>query len=209
MQTRDYLKYIVEEIHSTVFATVDEKGCPVTCAIDMMDCDESNLYFLTARGKGFYHRLKRQGFIALTGVKGNDTMSSVAVSVRGHVEEAGEQVLALLLEKNPYMLGIYPTAESRKALSAFRIYDGSGEFFDLSARPVRRRSFSFGGSADVPEIMEISDSCTGCGRCLAACPQQCIDSNTVPFRIRSGNCLMCGGCIEACPVKAVLRRKGT
>lgn len=26
METRDYLKYIVEEIHSTVFATVDKEG---------------------------------------------------------------------------------------------------------------------------------------------------------------------------------------
>ena len=28
MQTRDYLKYIVEKIHSTVFATVDSEGRP-------------------------------------------------------------------------------------------------------------------------------------------------------------------------------------
>ena len=44
MQARDYLKYIAEEIHSTVFATVDSQGRPVTCAIDMMDCDEDGLY---------------------------------------------------------------------------------------------------------------------------------------------------------------------
>lgn len=53
MQARDYLKYIMEEIHSTVFATVDSEGRPVTCAIDIMDYDESGLYFLTARGKTF------------------------------------------------------------------------------------------------------------------------------------------------------------
>ena len=38
MQAIDYLKYIVDEIHSTVFATVDKAGRPVTCAIDMMAC---------------------------------------------------------------------------------------------------------------------------------------------------------------------------
>lgn len=58
MQTKDYLQYIVEKIHSTVFATVDNEGRPVTCAIDMMDYDENGLYFLTARGKNFYDRLK-------------------------------------------------------------------------------------------------------------------------------------------------------
>ncbi len=58
MQAKDYLQYIVEKIHSTVFATVDGEGRPVTCAIDIMDYDESGLYFLTAKGKNFYDRLK-------------------------------------------------------------------------------------------------------------------------------------------------------
>ena len=33
----NYLKYLVEEIHTTVMATVDHNGLPVTCAIDIMD----------------------------------------------------------------------------------------------------------------------------------------------------------------------------
>jgi hypothetical protein len=51
MNTKDYLKYIVDEIHSTVVATIDDNGLPVTCAIDMMDYDDSGLYFLTAKAK--------------------------------------------------------------------------------------------------------------------------------------------------------------
>ena len=203
----DLLFFLTHEIHTVIAATVDDGSLPVTCAIDMMDSDENSLYFLTAKGKGFYRRLKRQKFIALTGVRGKDTMSSVAVSIRGHVEEAGDIVLSHLLEKNPYMLEIYPTEESRKALTAFRIYDGSGEFFDLSAKPIVRRSFSFGSCTSESDAMEISDSCTGCGLCLAACPQQCIDAGTVPFSIRNENCLVCGRCIETCPQKAVFRRR--
>lgn len=80
---QDYLRYIVEEIHSTVFATVDREGRPVTCAIDMMDYDGSGLYFLTARGKNFYERLKENENVAFTAMKGEDTLSCVAVSVRG------------------------------------------------------------------------------------------------------------------------------
>ena len=112
----DFLSFLANEIHTVAAATVDDDSLPVTCAIDMMDSDENSLYFLTARGKGFYHRLRTRKFIALTGVTGKDTMSSVAVSVRGSVEEEGDMVLSHLLEKNPYMLEIYPIDESRKAL---------------------------------------------------------------------------------------------
>ena len=48
METKEYLKYIVEEIHTTIVATVDDEGLPVTAAIDMMDYDNDSLYFRTA-----------------------------------------------------------------------------------------------------------------------------------------------------------------
>ncbi len=85
-------------------ATVDDAGLPVTCAVDIMDSDEKGLYFLTAKGKGFYDRLKKREYIALTGMKGEDTMSCVAVSVRGKVCELGEAYLPRLFEKNPYII---------------------------------------------------------------------------------------------------------
>lgn len=40
MTIREYFSFIVDEIHSTVIATVDDNGLPVTCAIDIMDFDE-------------------------------------------------------------------------------------------------------------------------------------------------------------------------
>ena len=44
MKTAEYLSFIVKEIHTTVVATVDDEGLPVTAAIDMMDCDNDSLY---------------------------------------------------------------------------------------------------------------------------------------------------------------------
>ena len=46
-----YFRYLVKEIHTTIVATVDDEGLPVTAAIDMMDCDENGLCFLTAKGR--------------------------------------------------------------------------------------------------------------------------------------------------------------
>ena len=87
-----------------------------------MHSDEKGLYFLTAKGKGFYHRLIKEKFIALTGIKGEDTMHCVAVSVRGKVEELGGELLPFLFSKNEYMNEIYPTEKSREALTVFRLY---------------------------------------------------------------------------------------
>ena len=164
METRDYLSYIVNEIHTTIVATVDKDGLPVTAAIDMMDSDDNSLYFLTAKGKSFYDRLKDKNFLAFTAMKGEDTMSRVAVSVRGKVRELGYEKIPELFEKNQYMYQIYPTVESRKALTVFQIYEGTGEWFDLSKKPIERANFSFGVKIDEMKGYFIMDDCIGCGK---------------------------------------------
>ncbi len=206
MRTADYLSFIVNEIHTTIVATVDDEGLPVTAAIDMMDCDENSLYFLTAKGKGFYDRLIKKEFLALTAMKGKDTMSSVAVSIRGWVRELGYNKIPELFAKNPYMHDIYPTEEAMRALTVFQIYEGTGQWFDLSKKPIERASFTFGGAAQKPEGYFITDACIGCGSCAAVCPQNCINAESIPYVIEQEHCLHCGNCMEACPVEAVERR---
>ncbi len=206
MTAKEYLAFIVEQIHSTVVATIDNDGLPVTCVIDMMYADEDGLYFLTAKGKGFYKRLKANGYIALSGKKGNDTMSCTAVSVRGKVREIGDGLLPLLFEKNQYMHEIYPTEESAKALTVFQLYEGSGEWFDLSKKPIERSSFTFGGAENKSSEYYITDSCIVCGACQSVCPQSCIDLNDNKAVIKQVNCLHCGNCLEICPVGAAVKR---
>lgn len=202
----DYQEYIVKIIHTVIAATTDKNGLPVTCAIDIMDCDNDGLYFLTAKGKGFYERLKSGNYIAFTGVKGNGTMNMTAVSVRGKVTETGSQRLPKLFEKNPYMTEIYPTEESRKALTVFRIYDSEGELFDLSKKPIERMTFTIGNIKPTDKGYFITDKCIGCGKCLSVCPQNCIGKGSPkPYNIRQNNCLHCGGCLEICPVGAIER----
>ncbi len=189
MRTADYLSFIVNEIHTTIVATVDDEGLPVTAAIDMMDCDENSLYFLTAKGKGFYDRLIKKEFLALTAMKGKDTMSSVAVSIRGWVRELGYNKIPELFAKNPYMHDIYPTEEAMRALTVFQIYEGTGQWFDLSKKPIERASFTFGGAAQKPEGYFITDACIGCGSCAAVCPQNCINAESIPYVIEQEHCL--------------------
>lgn len=205
METEKYLKYIVEQIHSTVVATVDENGHPVTCAIDMMDYDDEGLYFLTAKGKRFYDRLKKKSYLSLTGMKGNDTMHCVAVSFGGKVREIGADRLEQLFQKNSYMNEIYPDAASRTALTVFQIYEGNGEWFDLSKKPIERASFQLGGAESEKQGYFVTDRCIGCKLCYSKCPQKCIDISTKPVVIQQSNCLHCGNCFTICPVRAIVK----
>lgn len=198
-----YLRYLVDEIHTTVMATVDGDGSPRTCAVDMMDADGDGLYFLTAKGKSLHRRLANDGRVSVTGIKGDDTMTSVAVTVTGRAVELGPEPIPGLIEKNPYMRDIYPDEKSRSALTAFRITEGSGEWFDLSKAPIERAEFSFGGAGTIREGYRVNGDCIGCKLCYSRCPQKCIDISVKPVVIRQENCLRCGNCYEICPKRAV------
>ena len=205
MTTAEYLRYLQQEIHTAVAATLDDAGLPVTCAVDILDYDDDSLYFLTAKGKSFYHRLKKCGYLALTGMKGKGSRSCVSISVRGRIQEIGVEPLPRLMEKNPYMAEIYSTAESRNALTVFQLFEGSGEWFDLSQKPIQRASFTFGGGEGAEKGYFITGRCIGCGSCINRCPEDCILEGT-PFVIEQQHCMHCGSCAEGCPVHAIVRR---
>ena len=206
MESKDYLSYLVQEIHTVIVATVDDAGLPVTAAIDMMDADEHGVYFLTAKGKSFYDRLKKRGALSLTGIKGTDTMHCAALSIRGKARELGSGLLPRLFEKNPYMKEIYPDEASRSALTVFVIEEGCGEWFDLSKKPIERDDFAFGGAEGAQEGYLVTDACIGCKLCYCKCPQNCIDISSKPVVILQQNCLHCGNCFEICPARAIIKR---
>lgn len=205
MNWQQICDFLLKEIHTVVMANTDDDGKPVTCAIDIMDYDSHGIYFLTAKGKKLYERLKKYPFISFTGIKGDSTMNRIAVSVHGNVKECGRDVLNKLLERNNYMYDIYPTEQSQKNLTAFIIYEGHGEWFDLSKKPIERFSFVFGGATDVRSGYYIDEKCVSCAKCLSVCPQKCIELQENRAVINRTHCLHCGNCFEICPTGAVRR----
>lgn len=200
---KDYLKILQEEIHSTAVATVDENGLPQVRIIDIMLADENSIYFITAKGKGFYKQLEKQQFVAITGMTGGsgDSLTKKAISIRGKVRNVGQDLLDEVFEENPYMKEIYPE-NTRYALEVFQLYEGQGEYFDLSSKPIYRDTFTIGGKKEEHAQYTVDKRCIECGTCAKVCPQKCIDKGT-PYFIRQENCLHCGLCLESCPADSI------
>ncbi len=210
MNTKGYLNILRNEIHSTVFATVDSQGLPVARVIDIMLVDDDSLYFITAKGKEFYKQLMDKKFVAISGMTGGEgSLDKKAISIRGKVENIGTEKLSEVFRENPYMAEIYPDESSRMALVVFRVYEGQGEFFDLSTKPITRDTFYLGSQRKEHKqegIYVITDRCNGCGTCYSKCPQRCIDLSVKPVVINQANCLHCGNCMEVCPFDAVEKK---
>lgn len=141
MKLEDYLQFLNEDIHSTVFSTVDEDGRPKSRVIDIMLVKEKKLYFLTAMTKPFYDQLIERPYVSITGLKGEESMSSISITVNGEVREIGTNYLDEIFVKNPYMNDIYQTEESKHVLRVFELYKGNVSVFDLSSKPIYRAVF--------------------------------------------------------------------
>ena len=197
----DYLKLLVEGIHSATVATLGNDGHPQTRIIDMMYYDKEGVYFLTAKGKEFYTQLMDQKFIAVSATK-----DKIAVSLRGKIKNIGKTNLDIMFEKNPYMKEIYPR-DTRDALEVFCIYDAQGEYFDISnPSEIVRDTIIIGKAVAVQTGYFVEEGCIGCKLCYSACPQKCIDISEKPVVIDQKHCLHCGRCAEICP-KQVIRKK--
>jgi len=94
MTKMDYLKLLVDEIHSTTVATIGSDWHPQTRIIDMMYYDEESVYFLTAKGKAFYDQLMEQQYVAISATK-----DKIAVILRGKIKNIGEKNLDIMFKK--------------------------------------------------------------------------------------------------------------
>lgn len=82
------------------------------------------------------------------------------------------------------MKKIYPDVRSHDQLTIFKIYEGTGEWFDLSRFPIERASFSFGGALARESGYFVTEQCIGCKLCYSKCPQKCINITQKPVVIQ-------------------------
>lgn len=129
--------------------------------------------------------------------------------LKDEIRNIGNKKLEEVFTQNPYMAEIYPSMESRKVLEVFQMYEGEGEFFDLSVKPIYRASFYLGKNSSIRIEnggFYVTESCQICGKCFEACPQNCMELLEGKAWINQEHCLHCGRCYEICPQKAILKR---
>ena len=194
----EYLKILVDKIHSVTVATIGEDNHPVTRIIDMMYLDKDGLYFITAKGKAFYSQLMNQKYVSLTGVK-----DKISISLHGDVENVDKKNLDLIFEKNSYMNEIYP-GDTKNVIEVFCLYKATGEYFDLSnPSSITRKTIRIGDMIEKRNGFLIDENCIGCKLCYSVCPQKCIDITAIPCTINQSRCLHCGACFDMCPKRAI------
>ena len=194
-------KYVdlFRQVKIATAATVDAEGHPQARIINVMLAEDDGMYIVTSKGKPFYKQLVETGEIALAAM----CPDCQSLKFTGRLRVADKAWVDKVFEQNPGMNEVYP-GESRYALDAFLIYEGTGEWFDLLHYPISRERFAFGGAALEDVGFRIGEDCTGCGLCAQVCPQKCIAPGA-PYEIAWEHCLQCGLCAEHCPAGAIAR----
>lgn len=190
----------LREVIDATLSTVDENGNPQSRIIDIMYIEDEKIFFLTARGKNVYKEILNHPKISFSCLNNN---KSIRISGEAHKLDDQKYWIDLMFDENKFLNNVYPDS-ARYILEPFCLCDGEMEYFDLTQKPIFRKSFSLGNGRVKPKGFKITDSCVGCGTCFGACPQHAVEEG-IPHVISQNNCLHCGRCFENCPMSAIIR----
>lgn len=147
MTAADYLNSLATDIHATVVSTVDADNKPQSRIIDTLYAKDGKLYFTTGKTKDFYAQLQDNPNLAMTGLKGEETLKSFAITVNGEVRDAGTDLMPEIFDAYPYLNTIYPTDEKKAQLRVMEVYMGTVSIYDLRETPIYQNTLAFGESA--------------------------------------------------------------
>lgn len=182
-------------------ATVDASGKPQVRCISAAHYDEESFWFLTARGKAFYHELTTDGHMQIMVYTRFKEMIRISAVAKRLPDSQQEACRATIWAEQPYMENVYPNG-TREILEAFEVRDMQIEYFNLGTHPIDRFYYTLGDAEPLVKGYHIGDECIECGICAEGCPQGAIQEGS-PFVIDQSHCLQCGRCYENCPVENI------
>ena len=105
----------------------------------------------------FYKRLKEHLYISITGLRGSETMNSVAVTIDGKVEEVDNTYPNKIYATHPEMKDVDASDErsSRNASRPVTITPIRGSVYDLRQKRCLQNTLNFSCTIEEPFIKEI------------------------------------------------------
>ena len=200
MITKDECFKQIRDVIDAVLSTVDSKGRPQSRIIDIMHIEDDKIYFLTGRGKDVYSEILDNPNISYLSLKDN---KSIRITGEAYKLDDQKYWIDLMFNENKFLNNVYP-GESRYILEPFCIENYEMEFFDLTQKPIYRKSFAFGSAKITEKGFIIGDNCVACGICKGVCPQN-IPVEGEKYYIPPEHCLHCGRCFEKCPMENIER----
>ena len=193
------LEELVSREHPVLIGSaVDADERPRTDEVWLEGFDGEGLACAVRAGTALSSSLRHRRYVsAMGGVVWEGRPAFVGFA--GRVHELSQSDLSLRLREagadaDSVLAGGYGS------LAGFVLFDGRGILRQDGTE------WKFGvGTAEPPATYYVTNSCTGCGICVVACPQLAIDLTKSPVMISQPRCIHCGTCFESCPNHAIIR----
>lgn len=100
---------------------------------------------MTEKGNALFQCINHAPEIIVTASKGDGTMGSVGIAVKGLAKDSEYEFQTEIFKKNPYLNEIYAghVEEAKKDLHTIEISVQSGSIYDIRKKPIYQRKFIF------------------------------------------------------------------
>ena len=98
----DFLEFVTDFIHNVVVSTVNEAGHPFAQVCDALYHDNNKLYIMTKKGNDLYNCIEHAPELVITASKGEGTMDSVGIAIKGKAYDADHKYQEKILAKKIY-----------------------------------------------------------------------------------------------------------
>ena len=141
----DFLEFVTDFIHNVVVSSVDEDGHPYAQVCDALYHDDDKLYIMTKKDNDLYNCIKRAPELVITASKGNGTMDSVGIAIKGEAHDVDHKFQDEIFTKNPYLNQIYAghLEEAKEYMHTIEITPEVGSVYDIRIKPIYQRKFTF------------------------------------------------------------------